>query len=250
MTIKLGIDWRKPDLYPRGDASRRTFAWEFLRRNPDYLAAWEAFIGRGGDPASDDEPCAKDPQDPRVELPLTVLLARPWGLQCMFDPIHPERWLPGPDWLRTAARVSMPGPGSDHLAKSGQDRTGKIAFSFDLTLPIEPQLDSVANALRARAERWRQKHPELAPKPSRAGKKDGAAFVEMLRILDADVAGDQRGEIVRELWPGEDNPYPNYPLFKRLGTRRQSAAEYRDSKYLDLALADVYAPPRQIKSSS
>ena len=43
-------DWRDAAQYPR-DRSLRQWAWEFLRRNPEYRAAWREHIEPCYDPA-------------------------------------------------------------------------------------------------------------------------------------------------------------------------------------------------------
>ena len=231
-------DWRDASAYPRPDTPPQWFAWEFLRRNPEYIAGWQRFAALG------------QPEDDDAEIQqerAASAIARPWGLSWPADPASDAL----PDWEKSTARIHLPGPGDDHLTPTASARTGKVAYTFDLSMPIAPQIESAINHLRRRAARWRRDNPQRAPAPSRAGKADGGRFVEMLRILDADARDAKPADIIAALWPGEPNGYPDYPLRKRLNERRRAAHEYRGGKYRELPLRATYAPPtRKIKSLS
>jgi hypothetical protein len=228
MTYWTPPDWSDASAYPRPSSQRRLFAWEFLRRNAGYVADWKRFVALGGFENDEDPICAV-----RAEI------AHRWGLQLPHPPELSGDSLPWPCWSRTSG-ISMPGPAADHLTTAGRMSTGKVALTFDLTMPLVPQLKSASNYLAETQRRWLRAHPRhIAARPPRAGKTDGRAFVEMLRVLDADAAGAKRAALIAALWPGELDEYPDYPLRKRLSTRRATAQEYRDGKYLELALRDV-----------
>lgn len=267
-------DWRNPADYPAPEGtSPRRWAWEFLRRNPDYRADWEAFANRlraaagtrpalalavrhelNGEIADENsrlmltawfvehEQLEEGIDNGRpVRAPFDRWLARKWGLRQLENPegIQP------PQWETTTSAISLPGPYADHLTPEGRDRTGKVALTFDVSLPMAPQIESAANYLRIVADRWQQANPQ--PPRGRANKTDATSFVEMLRILDADAECTADPDIIAALWPGQDNGYPDYPLRKRLATRRRTAHEYRDGKYRELLLSLVYGT-RRIKA--
>ena len=238
-------DWRDARVYPRPWAGPKVFAWEFLRRNAEYIADWERF---GWEPSDDD--------DARNQY---YRMANKWGLDAFWDPSRgvggQPLGIPGPYWLKDSARVSMPGAGSDHLTTEGRLRTGKVALSFDLKLPLAPQIKSATEFLRRLKQGWVRKHPRWSRKASaRVGKSNRGAFVEMLRILDAESEGATPAEIIAVLWPGQHNDYPSYPLRRRFQTRLRTARAYCNRKYRQLPMEHTFdwpgAPKRKIKASA
>ena len=91
-------DWKNPADYPSPDsADNNIFAWEFLRRSPDYQAAWDAFVVELRELAG---------EDGELNRLADYLDAGPGDRAAIAAAHFPE---PG-DWLRAYSRLGeVPG---------------------------------------------------------------------------------------------------------------------------------------------
>ena len=177
--------------------TRDQWAWEFLRRNPDYsrdyqafIAIWRALEADYGAPPNRD--FSRWKQDPRAygPLPGDADLAAPTGELCTVEdervllecwmgakwgfykfPLDPERVAPGPDELSW-----RPPPQSDSEIESPY----RVDIAFDLSLPLPPQLEAAKFRLVGRAAELRRQG--LAA-PKTVGKQR-VRWTTMLRLLD------------------------------------------------------------------
>ena len=186
--------------------TRDQWAWEFLRRNPDYRRDYQAFIAiwrtletdYGAPPNRD---FSRWKRDPRAygPLPGDVELDSPSGELCVVEddrvllecwmgakwgfykfPLDPERAAPGPDELSW-----RPPPQSDVAIEAPY----RIDLTFDLSLPLPPQLEAAKFRLVSRAaELRRQGH--VAPKTVA---NQWTRWTAMLRLLDGDAASRTPG---------------------------------------------------------
>jgi hypothetical protein len=183
--------------------TRDQWAWEFLRRNPDYqsdyrrfITLWQALEADYGAPPQRD--FSRWKQDPRAygPLPGDAELAAPGGELCTVDddrvllecwmgakwgfykfPLDPARTAPGPDQLSW-----RPPPQPD----TPIDAPYRLDLTFDLSLPLPPQLEAAKFRLVSRAaELRRQGH--VAPKTVA---NQRARWTQMLRLLDGATAPD------------------------------------------------------------
>jgi hypothetical protein len=194
------------DAYAHCDAlTRDQWAWEFLRRNPDYrsdyrrfIALWQALEADYGTPPQRDFQRWK--QDPRAygPLPGDAELAAPSGELCVVDddrvllecwmgakwgyykfPLDPERGTPpGPDelsWRPPPAPASRPA-----------DDVYRLDIPFDLSLPLPPQLEAAKFRLVGRAAELRRQG--LAAPMTVDNQR--ARWTRMLQLLDAAAAGE------------------------------------------------------------
>lgn len=182
-----------------GDAlTRDQWAWEFLRRNPDYQRDYQAFItiwrtleaDYGAPPQRD---FSKWKLDPRAygPLPGDAELTAPGGELCTVDddrvllecwmgakwgfhkfPLDPARSAPGPDKL--SWRAPPPAPCMDEACR--------LDISFDLSLPLAPQLEAAKFRLIGRASELRRQG--LAAPMTVANQRE--RWTRMLRLLDGD----------------------------------------------------------------
>lgn len=183
--------------------TRDQWAWEFLRRNPDYrrdyqafIAIWRALEADYGTPPNRD--FTKWKQDPRAygPLPGDAELAAPEGELCTVDdervllecwmgakwgfykfPLDPERTAPGPDELSW-----RPPPQADDAIEAPY----RVDIAFDLSLPLPPQLDAAKFRLVSRAAELRRQGL-AAPKTVT---NQHERWTAMLRLLDGDVVAD------------------------------------------------------------
>lgn len=185
--------------------TRDQWAWEFLRRNPDYQAdyrqfitLWQALEADYGAPPHRDYPRWK--RDPRAYGPLPgdsaqdslsgelclgendrILIecwtGAKWGFYKF--PLDPERSAPpNPDELTWRP---PPSPGTP------PDAPYRLDISFDLSLPLSPQLEAAKFRLISRATELRRNG--LAAPMTVANQRE--RWLRMLRLLDG-------GEILNE----------------------------------------------------
>lgn len=177
--------------------TRDQWAWEFLRRNPDYRRDYQAFItiwraleADYGAPPNRDFTQWK--QDPRAygPLPGNADLAAPTGELCVVEdervllecwmgakwgfykfPLDPERVAPGPDELSW-----RPPPQSN----SEVEAPYRLDLTFDLSLPLPPQFEAAKFRLVSRAAELRRQG--LAAPKTVANQR--ARWTAMLRLFD------------------------------------------------------------------
>jgi transcriptional regulator len=185
------------------DLTRDQWAWEFLRRNPDYrtdyrrfIALWHTLEAIYGAPPNRD--FSKWKQDPRAygPLPGDAGLAAPEGELCTVDddrvllecwmgakwgfykfPLDPERIAPGPDELSWRQPPQPDTPA---------EPPWRLDLTFDLSLPLPPQLEAAKFRLVSRATELRRQG--LAAPKTVANQR--ARWTAMLRQLDGDPMPD------------------------------------------------------------
>ncbi len=189
--------------------TRDQWAWEFLRRNPGYRADYHRFIGiwhaleadYGAPPHRD---FARWKRDPRAygPLPGEAELEAPSGELCTVEdervllecwmgakwgfykfPLDPARSAPGPDALSW-----RPPPPPSHI-----DEAFRLDVSFDLSLPLPPQLEAARFRLVSHAAELRRNG--VAAPMTVANQR--ARWTQMLRVLDAGATGEAMGEADR-----------------------------------------------------
>jgi hypothetical protein len=206
-------DWRRPEPYAyTRDLGREGWAWEFLRRNPDYRRDYAAFreawdgLERdyGAAPNRDYPRWQQDPRAYAFEPPLApgesisawkartrndcVLIecafgAR-WGLY-KFPP-DPRRTAPelgdGLAWreVPVVARIV----GADEPGYLGGEEA-RLALGFDLARPLRPQLEAAKRLLVGRQRRLQQ----VGALDAHTGRGRRLRWQLGLRILDAEAAG-------------------------------------------------------------
>ena len=192
--------------------TRDQWAWEFLRRNPDYRAdyrrfitLWRALEADYGTPPQRDFTRWK--QDPRAygPLPGEADLTAPSGELCVGDDdrVLLECWM-GAKWgfhkfPLDPARIVPPGP--DELSwrppppASSINDVYRLDVSFDLSLPLPPQLEAAKFRLVGRAAELRRQG--LAAPMTVASQR--ARWTRMLRLLDGnEAATDENAALLRE----------------------------------------------------
>jgi len=183
--------------------TRDQWAWEFLRRNPDYqadyrqfISLWQALEADYGAPPNRD--FARWKLDPRAygPLPGDDALGHSSGELCLGenDQILIECWM-GAKWgfykfPLDPARTTPPEPDElawrpPSLSDAPPDTAYRLDISFDLSLPLPPQLEAAKFRLVSRAAELRRKG--LAVPMTVANQRE--RWTHMLRLLDAEAAG-------------------------------------------------------------
>jgi len=181
------------------------WAWEFLRRNPDYradyrrfISLWQALETEYGAPPHRDFTRWK--QDPRAYGPPSGegALDNPSGELCLGEgdrvliecwmgakwgfykfPLDPERPTPP-----SPAELSWRPPPAPE--PRSVDDPYRLDIPFDLSLPLPPQLEAAKFRLVSRATELRR--AGLAAPSSVASQR--VRWTQMLRLLDAEAAGE------------------------------------------------------------
>jgi hypothetical protein len=212
-------DWRDPAQYSR-DRSLRQWAWEFLRRNPEYRAAWREHIEPCYDPAFrfQDQgvglvgPAHGVPADKQAEL------VHRFGLDSFPPSPNDDR---PPLFTRTGLRYTTEREARMLLYP------GQIAVIFDLTRPIR-----LAAAKMVLDEERKRRG---IPGPHRNRIK---LFALYLRVLDGDAAGATHSDIGSELFGNRPVSLYRDPSEQRLSLVRDyldAAEKLRDADYLFVA---------------
>src|SRR6266536_4292564 len=157
-------DWRNPAQYPDPDsASLHQWAWEFLRRNPAFVAEAE--------PAGEENLAMKAAgQLPATwhKTPLGAVMAK-WGIR---DP-NVSEWMWRVRRHKAPVFDAAPWPPTRNPARGANT----YAITFDLGAPIDRQVERARSML---ATQQRFHNPDFRRKRTRVAK-----FPLYLRILDA-----------------------------------------------------------------
>jgi hypothetical protein len=201
------MDWRASADYAFcAGLSRDQWAWEFLRRNPDYqadfagfIAIWQALESDYGTPPQRDFQRWK--QDPRAYGPLPGATAdsldEATGELCVVDDerVLIECWM-GAKWgfhkfPLDPARATPPAPEElswrppPPAAPRPEGDVYRLDLVFDLARPLPPQLEAARLRLVSRATELRRRG---LPAPLSVA-SERAKWTRWLRLLDAHTAG-------------------------------------------------------------
>jgi hypothetical protein len=253
-------NWGTPDprdgaAYPSPDStSPSQWAWELLRRRPDYRKAWSEIVEPFCDPKTGepDEARIMRAQNlelyvdsrgyvrPDVTLPPYVKLS-PDGKKLnmthplqelanrfrliRFGPGHLDpRRSEGPSFSTRVVKAHPWGADGPTLVRT-QLEHGEVLIRFNVSWPLNMQLENARLALERYAQR---------PRPEKRPRWD--AFPVYLRMLDAEAAGLSDAEAATILFPDATNVYPDYDGKKKVSNARQSARRLQH-EYLFVACA-------------
>lgn len=183
--------------------TRDLWAWEFLRRNPDYqadyrqfIAIWRALESDYGAPP--DRDFSKWKRDPRAygPLPGDAELTAPEGELCTVDDerVLLECWM-GAKWgfYKFPLDPACARPSRDELSwrpppPSALRPAGVYRFDvrFDLSLPLPPQLDAAKLRLIGQAAALRRAGYTAPMTVANQSER----WTRMLRLLDGVESGD------------------------------------------------------------
>jgi hypothetical protein len=192
-------DWTQEKHYPAPPGEMCIWAWEFLRRWPEYREFWkvkiEPFIdGRGL--------ICRDANG--IWWPHLDELETRFGV---YSPSPPQSTTPSRFTVSRVRWVQDDGEESQKICL----REHKVAFIFDLSRPLNPQFEA-ARASAQREQEGRQKSGAINLKASR---KRTEKYVLYLRILDAE-AGASPKDICDLLLSDLPDDYPDFKRRKAL----------------------------------
>jgi hypothetical protein len=203
-------DWRNPNQYPGANTPRLEWAWQFLRRNPEYQKLWEkaVFLKVVYNPASVDanlqrakkENGVRHFNENQISSSQAAFVQRFGLVSPPADPAMPAAKLQfSGQFIRFAEKATS----APYRVSANLD-DGQVLLWFDLNWPIEPQLKNAKRLLSA-------KLPNQNIVTFRFHSKACSRF---LRLLDAKQAGTSTAEMARILYPHltKKDPHEKYPI--------------------------------------
>lgn len=221
--MKNRPDWKNPKKYEYVNGlSLNQLAWEFLRRNPEYVKDWDL--------------CNKTPlrdKDSKFEKAFFEVSFK-WGISGeLKDPDKTYEDIKVDSDLGIAFEP-LGGDDTFLLDKTEDEeirillglpdfKTGAININFNFLLPINPQLEVAKKRLyslqKSAKEKWNLK-TRKAFKP----RKD--EWILLLRVLDAEAAGATNKEIANVLFPHEQSDDVLYGADKKVYDKKKQARRY------------------------
>jgi Uncharacterized conserved protein (DUF2285) len=218
-------DWLDASAYPQptGRARMLVWAWEFLRRNPDYRTFWtekaahhlhldasaRCFVD------NDAGPVVREAEDR-------------FGIGVF--PLDPTSSSSLPKFSATFIRRLW--RNSDGFPIRLALKTNETGYIFDLNYPLEGQfLRALQNAKELQNHRAQQGKIDLRSNPKERYDK----YTTYLRIIDAEDAGTNQSEIADILFPTFTNEHPEYQRRQTFRNHRKAALRLRDTDYRLLA---------------
>lgn len=220
------LDWKNPDDYDYlAEFNLHEWAWEFLRRNPEYREAY--FALEASATKAKFREAQEDPVKWEAFRALHIAATEPWGLRMPANPRFTYREA-FPNFVQQAG-VQMPPSWTAPEAEEGDLWPGyphTVVLQFDLHYSVEIQIQIAAERLRRFGRHIAEafNYQPIAPKTKQYRKGQFPLYV---RILDAELAGATIGQMSRELFRGTEDQRGNLKSM-RATAQRMSRKDYRD----------------------
>lgn len=250
-------DWRDPKAYPDDDLTNQQWAWQFLRRNPEYqevYARWRELFDNVGEHPTVEEDLRFFDCDPPARLGETFAAyhrrvgkkykghkskIRIIGDRFGLKPFSLR--LPDPREDRPRLRFSgsgvsiVPGiPGEKQFPGALVGPGEFEAFvKFDLQWPLEVQLRKAKKIL----ESWRRSYERNKGfEPIKNRPRDHRLYRQYLRLLDGNANGAPNRDLAAVIFPNEKNESPEYRGNAKVRDSLKAAKRLRDGGYVFLPL--------------
>lgn len=227
------MDWKNSKDYEfTKKLNDEQWAWEFLRRNKDYIKEWETEFSLWREKIKQLAPnelikkygvFETDQNNTHFFIPSKKAQTK-WGLEHGY--INPAQ--DSPDLNIPLSFLPSYGQmiwtDSDQESINIELRKNEIAVTFDLSLPVKPQIKLIEKNLRKiqQKETKKVKHP----------KQHKGNRTLYLRILDAPYESMKQKEIAAILFPKIDNKYPNYEGNRNFRDCKKAALSLMNKGYL------------------
>lgn len=237
MTPKWLPNWRNPKEYPDpAKTARLDWAWQFLRRNPDYQNLWSQLIA----PNYDRKHVVHIIKQQRGSARLYSDRARPRLIETSGDydlpPFVSQFGItsipPDPSEkkaeLQFAAQFIRYRPGG--MRKVSPDlQDHEVLVWFNLQWPIEAQLNSARQVLEQQI-----KAKNLAGAPFRFRYRP-EKYANYLRVLDAKATNMSDEAIASVIYPNLPDSHPEHAGSHRVRDDLAAAKRLRDNPWLIVA---------------
>ena len=235
-------DWRNESMYPDPEKTTRLqWAWEFLRRNPEYQQLWSARIAPKYDPVHVDISLERIGPNATTQ-PMTTRVRTPLNEHGGFHDLRPFR-----DRFRITTVRQNPSESEAKVRFDAQfiryadgpmprgPRNGipttlhecEALVWFDLQLPLDAQLQN-AKELLSRLLKQKQRTLKNIPFSFRCRSEK---YPRYLRLLDAKTAASADSEVAKVIYPRLSDEYPDYFGRHRVREDRAAAERLRDSPW-------------------
>ena len=245
-------DWRKAGDYKGFNAKtkRKRWAWEFLRRNPEYQKAWDrelqayqkANLENFINPANYNKAkyrrlLADQHKQVAVLTGKTAITeADKWGLTILLNPVIDDFKKAESEsgiasvWLKKVGLpISLPGRVLDKSSDAPffEYKESEAVAVFDLTRPLQPQLKRVHNKLLVQQKEFNVKDRRRLIDE----------WVRYLRLLDAVAAGMRMcktkdvDQIAKILLPKISNDYQDFIARHTLKHNYNSAIQLTENPF-------------------
>ena len=245
--VERKANWRQRNDYPdpTNKTSMEVWAWEFLRRNPEFrndCRHIQSLIDACPDePAGEFADWFNSPYGAAVqELGGAIRdLSPKYGLVRM-PPIDnmvlsTQTWseIYRPFLPLLSPELEIPHFILWHAPKDDNE----IAIRFNLTIPLSTQFAAARKLLDER-QRELQKSIGLTPAQRRNKVKQARLYQTYLRVLDAKVAKIPTTEIAIVLFPNKKNVHPDYAAVRSVKDALKAAIALRDGGFRALAIRE------------
>lgn len=267
-------DWRNPADYKyTKKLTPDIWAWQFLRRNREYKAEWEQVkkkcLKNKVYSSMMEEITHPSPMEEMlltaiIQSSIPVTLPRKWGLA--FGYIDPDRDTPLsvsfvrnfgeliPDLRvereckrnlskyidrlkKTDTVIIDPDGFIEKRVKQFRKETipeGSVAVTFDLSLPITPQIEYAQKVLTE----CQNDEIRLGGLKVKTPRQHVSIWQRYLRILDAKAEGADNKEIASQIFPKYSNERPDYQGNRMVKDAFKSANKLVNKGYLKLLVRD------------
>ena len=188
-------DWRNPADYEyTAKLTLHQWAWEFLRRNPEYCRRWKAIMSRDADTGT----------SVLKQINERITLGGDFGLLMAADPVFRfsdalAQWSIG-----TGVKVVVSAREAEEILAEWPDLSQKIMLIFDLSEDLRPQLQHAEWILPTVRENIQRRidhepyRPTIRPQPDK--------YPIYVRALDGRAADASQRKIGKLLFPASDEP--------------------------------------------
>ncbi|MCP4546394.1 MAG: hypothetical protein GY835_08005 [bacterium] len=232
-------DWKDETHYAyTSELKRIDWAWEFLRRSPDYFRDWKSFIDIWDDLLedfpegpyfADKKPNPKWFKDSRSKIShdngeeeLRAHHGSKWGLKMMIDPS--ELRIPIFAWRGSDDEGNLLTALDAHLSFDPPDswsrKPGHVTFIVNLNLQARPQVQAIEKEI----ERLQS---QMGVKPTKQRNREWTRY---LRILDACISRSDNLEIAQIFFPNS----PDLEGRTEASRAKAEAQEWATTRYREL----------------
>lgn len=246
---KKKLNWKELKDYEfTKTLNSKKWAWEFLRRNPDYIKEWEKELPLElerrknilSDPETKDCSHLEGYRKNTPESSHFIIRGhslnkyfKKWGI---LNLVNPDQDNPFPDPFNQFPSFeygTVRGGNIGHGKYINDNPLGPyVSIVFDITRPLKPQF---AYAQKILLETQKDQAREGKISISKVNKhKDN--WIEYLRILDAKTENISNEEIARVMFPNLSNEYPGYAGNEKVRKSLKRAEHLTRKGYREIAL--------------
>ena len=253
MTIPTWLpNWKNSDEYPNPkNTIADQWAWEFLRRNPEYQEDLLPLVKDDKTDFSAEVYCR--PSDYQLAekygfwSPMIYNPAEPFNFNISFLDIYPMRKSyddtskEGTEQIHEEMK-KIPDVHSYNFDRDPliSEHPREVVLKFNLELSLKEQLKRAAQMLNNERDKL-EGDKRIVPVVSR--KQNPELYVIYLRILDADTFGASKEEIIKTLYlPNKKNGEDLKTLKETLKNQQRAARKMRDEGYAGLHILSQDLP--------